>query len=261
MSFSLVKELMAKVSQITRFPAKGLSGEELQETPVWEGVGIPGDRALAFRFADAPQEAVDKRHFLQWANTPASARLRCRFDRATDHLTIYDGEMILVDGMGPGDAARVSAAMSAWYRTTTGQSRDLILCRARYPDVPDCDLSILHLASLRDVESRLGRPIEPHRLRMNLHLEGDDPPWIERSWVGRRLRLGSALIEVMGMLPRCPAPDADPETGVRTGHLVRDLMAHYGHSYVGILARVRSRGHISLGDALTAVEDESGLPS
>jgi uncharacterized protein YcbX len=39
------------------------------------------------------------------------------------------------------------------------------------------------------------------------------PAFLEDAWVGRRLRLGTAEVEVLGPLPRCAVVDLDPGSG------------------------------------------------
>jgi uncharacterized protein YcbX len=88
---------------------------------------------------------------------------------------------------------------------------------------------------------------------MNILLEGDEPPWCESEWVGRSIQLGTATLKVMGLLPRCPAPDSDPLTGERNLRLTSQLRAHFGHENLGVLARVETAGALVLGDLLQPI--------
>lgn len=246
---------MARIAAIMRFPVKGLAGEALDEAILAPGTGIPGDRALAFRFADAPVSAVDKRHFMQLVNTPACAALRCRFDAAEDSLEILEGNLLIARGAGAAGAPGIAAAVSAWRRRATGEARDLLLARARYPDVPDCDLSLLHLASLAQVNERAGLALEAERFRMNLLIEGDEAPQCEAGWTGRSFRAGGAVVVAAGALPRCPAPDVNPATAIRDVDLPGALARHLGHVNLGALFRVVRGGRIRTGDRLEPLGD------
>ena len=65
-------------------------------------------------------------------------------------------------------------------------------------------ISIINLGSHREVEAQLGRPISPGRWRANLILDGL-APWAERDWVGKRIRVGLAELEVRENIVRCLA--------------------------------------------------------
>jgi uncharacterized protein YcbX len=78
-------------------------------------------------------------------------------------------------------------------------------------------------------------------------------PHEEDSWAGRRVRVGEALLEVGGPVPRCATTTRDPSTGVRDFDTLREIAAYRGrrdgHDIdFGVYARVLEPGVARLGD-------------
>ena len=62
-----------------------------------------------------------------------------------------------------------------------------------FSDVAAKCLHIVNLASVRELERTLGRPVDPLRFRANLYLEGMEP-WAEFDWLDTQIdvRTGAA---------------------------------------------------------------------
>ena len=73
-----------------------------------------------------------------------------------------------------------------------GRPRIVELADDAFTDVPEPWLSLINLASIRDLERVVRQPIDPRRFRGNLYLEGLEP-WQEFSWVGREIGVGALL--------------------------------------------------------------------
>jgi uncharacterized protein YcbX len=82
----------------------------------------------------------------------------------------------------------------------------------RFMDHPLGHVSIINLASVRDLAANIGRPIDPLRFRANLYVEGWDA-WAENDWAGRTLSLGAARATVYKPIVRCAATAVDQEAG------------------------------------------------
>jgi hypothetical protein len=114
-------------------------------------------------------------------------------------------------------------------------------------DQPDPVVSIINLATLRDLERVTGKPVDPIRFRANLYLDGL-PAWAERQWPGRSLRIGAARLTVREEIDRCAATEVDPKTGERDIKVVNALQRGYGHINCGVFATVETGGEIAVGD-------------
>jgi uncharacterized protein YcbX len=140
--------------------------------------------------------------------------------------------------------------------------RPLRLVRAdREGDGPDEHrLSLVSLASVADLGARNGRPdLDPSRFRMNLELDGCGPQE-EDGWAGRAVRVGAAVVRVLGPVPRCVATTRDPATGdkdfdtLKAIAAYRPLMSDPRGVPFGMYAEVERQGRVAPGDPVTPLE-------
>lgn len=81
------------------------------------------------------------------------------------------------------------------------------------------------------------------RFRATVTLEADADPE-----PGTRLRLGAAVVEVVGRIDRCAVVDANPHTGLRDSRVLRHLEQRDGLPTFGVDARVVVPGTVRVGD-------------
>ncbi|MEI9889788.1 MAG: MOSC domain-containing protein [Caulobacteraceae bacterium] len=118
----------------------------------------------------------------------------------------------------------------------------------RFMDSRKGFVSVLNLDSLRELETRLGRPVDPARFRANVLVEGWGP-WAEYGLEpGLPVRLGGAGLRLLADIDRCMATHVDPLAGVRDIDMVPRLHAEYGHICCGVYAEVVQGGRIAVGD-------------
>jgi uncharacterized protein YcbX len=110
---------------------------------------------------------------------------------------------------------------------------------------------IVNLATVREVERVVGRPIDPLRFRANLYLDGIEP-WSEFTWLNQEISIGPARLTVFARTQRCEATNVDPATGARDMAIPAHLMRTWGHQDLGIYAKVMSGGEIAVGAPVTA---------
>jgi uncharacterized protein YcbX len=94
---------------------------------------------------------------------------------------------------------------------------------------------------------------------MNLELDGCGPHE-EDGWAGRAVRLGAAVVRVLGPVPRCVATTRDPATGdkdfdtLRAIAAYRPLMSDPRGVPFGMYAEVERQGRVAPGDPVTPLE-------
>src|SRR5204863_8304974 len=86
------------------------------------------------------------------------------------------------------------------------------------------DIANLVVATDGEVAS-LG--VDIRRLRPNL-LIGGVQAGAERTWPGRALRIGDALVGVLKVRGRCIVTTVDPDTGARDVEVLRAINADFG---------------------------------
>jgi uncharacterized protein YcbX len=105
-------------------------------------------------------------------------------------------------------------------------------------------------ASLRALGEALGAPVDLRRFRSNVHLDLDAEPWAEQDWIGRRLRIGDAELEIVEACERCAIPTRDPRTQERWPQLLRLLAAERATTF-GLIARALAPAVVREGDHAT----------
>lgn len=133
---------------------------------------------------------------------------------------------------------------------------NVVLARTAEGDVVyGASVSLVTTGSLDELSRRVGERVLDSQLRATFTVETDAPDR-EDGWIGGRLALGAAEIEVRSALPRCHVIDLDPDTGIRRSHAMRAL-ADYRRQRNGIAfgvdAVVTKPGRVYVGDAVEAV--------
>jgi uncharacterized protein YcbX len=248
------------VAAIFRHPVKGFTPEPLDSVVLASGEGFPHDRVWAVENGpcgfdpDAPA-FVPKSKFTVLAHIPRVAAARTRYDEATGVL----------QATAPGAAefaGRLSEApgreaFAAWLTDLLGEDATgpLRVLEApathRFTDHPLGQVSIINLASVRDLSQRMGVELDPLRFRANLYVDGW-PAWAENGWTGKPMMVGWAKAEVFKPIVRCLATHVDPTTAERDLEVTKALFDNYGHLHCGVYVRVTAGGQVGLGDAVTA---------
>ena len=242
------------IASLYRYPVKGLTPEPLERASLVAGETLPFDRAWAIengqgRFDSAAPRHLPKINFLMLMRDERLATLRTQFDGATETLTILrDGKQVargqLTSPLGRQLIEQfVGAYMKAELR---GPPKIVHASGHSFSDVAAKCLHVVNLASVRELERTLGRPVDPLRFRANLYLEGAEP-WAEFGWMGKEIGIGEARLTVFARTTRCEATNVDPARGVRDIAVPSHLQRTWGHQDFGIYAKVVTGGEISAG--------------
>ena len=253
------------VAALYRHPVKGFTPEPLTQAELTAGGPFPCDRLYVVEngpsgFDPAAPAYIPKQKFAVLMAIADVARARTRYDEATGVLYAAaegHGE-ISVDLRGePG-----RAQFAEWLAAIVGDEArgELNVLQApetwRFMDHPLGAVSILNLASVRDLSERMGMELDPLRFRANIYVEGW-PAWVENGWEGRELMVGWAQAKVFKPIVRCAATHVNPTTAERDADVVKALFDNYGHMLCGIYVHVTASGRVGLGDACTMPADLS----
>ena len=273
------------VAHLWRYAVKGLDRDELLNAPLTPGSGFPSDRQWALHYEDGARFHPVTPVWLHKSN------FKCAFN-AADELgkfeTSFDDETSVLtvrsrsgtpcptnswDLTKEADRARAAAFFSEVH------GRPLRLVQAdgahHFGNTPagfkhHPSGSIIHIVNTSTVEAlgetALGskQALHPSRFRPNMVLTGV-PAWSEFDWVGRRVRIGGATLEVVKRTVRCEATNVDCVHGSGRADLdVPGLLAkHFPQHgpYLGVYAIVAKGGTVHVGDPVTPMvtpEDEEG---
>jgi len=247
--------MTATLAQIWRHPIKGIGFEAMGAATLSVGHPVPGDRGWAMlREGETATGDWQKcSSFLRGANGPALM--------AVGATLTADGRIDLRHPARPPltiDPARDGAILAGWLGDLwpEGMPRPAGLVQAPPEGMSDVNypsVSVLSLASLKALAEALGQTtLDTRRFRGNLWLDGL-APWEEFDWIGRRLAVGGAILEIVERNTRCLATHANPETGVRDLEVLHALKDGWGHRDFGVYARVVRGGEISTGDPVAVL--------
>lgn len=239
--------IVGRVVALWRYPVKSMLGEQLGRASLGEN-GIEGDRGLALRDLETGRVLSAKK---------ASRLLEAR--------AFTDGRAIRVV-LPTGEAVDTEAADDAAKRIGAWLGRSVELARPTSGERPTIDgdhgvfrgraggffdSSAVHIVSTSTLE-RLGElhprgRFDARRFRPNIVLETPEPGFVEESWVGGSLRIGTASVEITKPCSRC----------VMTTHAQQDLpvdrdvlrvVRDRNDEHVGVYGIVRRPGTVSVGD-------------
>ncbi|MFO1238272.1 MAG: MOSC domain-containing protein [Alphaproteobacteria bacterium] len=252
---------MPQVESLYRYPVKGLSPERLEAVQLTAGATFPGDRAYAIE-QGAPQFDPDApRHFpktkyLMLMRDEKLAALDTAFEGDGAVLTVRRGgrqvaRAQLSTPVGRGIAEQFFAAYLG--DALPGKPRIVHGGGHAFTDVPAKWVSLINLASVRDLERVTGMTVDPLRFRGNIHIEGL-APWAEKGWEGRTLRLGGVSLAMRREIVRCPATNVNPATAERDMTIPQTLLAAFGANACGVYLEVLEPGRIAPGDRLALAD-------
>ena len=244
------------VASLCRYPIKGFTPESLASARLDAGGFFPADRLFAVEdgpsgFDPKAPAWVTKQKFTVLAKIADVAKVRTAFDATSGVLSAQAPGQGAFRGTLHSMAGR--EAFAAWLAEFLGSEANGALRVVkgpghRFTDHPQGCVSIINLASVRDLEAKSGRRIDPLRFRANLYVEGW-PAWIENAPGTAVVSLGEVVAEVFSPTVRCAATHVDPTTGERDFDLVAALFEHYGHVNCGIYVTVTKGGEVRVGDA------------
>jgi hypothetical protein len=119
---------------------------------------------------------------------------------------------------------------------------------------PRGSVSVISRASMRRLAEEAGQDeVDVRRFRMLIELDGVDAHE-EDGWVGRRVRVGPALVAMHGHVGRCLVTSRDPDSGKVTLPTL-DLLGNYRRQVdsteplpFGVYGEVLAPGTVSVGD-------------
>jgi len=278
------------ISQLWRYPVKSMAGERLESATLsWRG--IPGDRGWAVFDCDRNGVTNAKRQPLLRAckarytsepvagaaSPPARITLPDGAEVVTDSVNAARrlgdllGRPVSLRSLGPiGSAAAPRLTME-------GESEEAVrammglLADEPMPDLSEFpperlrllrqgnffDALPLHLLTRTTLDT-LARAApesawDERRFRPNLFVEAEDPQgYPELGWLGRRLRVGTAVIEVVTGCPRCVVVTQAADDLPQDHRVMRTLVRETRHT-AGIYARIAEEGEARVGDAVELV--------
>jgi uncharacterized protein YcbX len=112
-------------------------------------------------------------------------------------------------------------------------------------------VSLIGTATLDWCADRWGVNADARRLRPNI-VVATSVPFVEESWVGKRLGIAGVRLDVVERVPRCRMIDIDQDGATASGRWLKWLAAERDMR-LAVYADVRIPGCISLGDKVEVI--------
>lgn len=257
-----------RIASLYRYPVKGLSPERLISAQLESGGYFPGDRLFAIENGPSGFDPADPVHqpkirYLMLMRQEILATLKTRFDDDSGDLVIgRDGFEVLRASTRTAEGRENLSAFFEDFMPDALRGKPQLLEAPdgyRFTDSRSGFVSIINLASVADLERRIGAAIDPLRFRGNIMVEGIEP-WQELDLAGRELETATGLrLEVIKRIERCAATNVDPATGARDLQVPKALMTAFGHVDCGIYCRIIAGGRLLEGERLEVVEPSAAL--
>ncbi len=246
------------VDRLARHPVKGFTPERLDRARLQAGAYFPCDRLYAVEdgpsgFDPTAPAHVSKQRFTVLAKLPRVAQARTRYHEASAVFSVR------APGFAPLEACLAEPqgrdAFAAWLQDFLGEeaSGPLKVLPApdgyRFMDHPRGFVSVVNLASVREIEAKAGRPLDPLRFRANIYVEGWQA-WSENDAEGKVVRIGSAEGRVLKPITRCLATHVDPTSGERDADVTGVLFREFNHLLCGVYVEIERDGEVAEGDAI-----------
>ena len=243
---------------IYRYPIKGLTPQPLPSIALEAGKPFPFDRIFALARPGVPIDLAEpkwgkKGMFVMLMLDEALAQVRTHLDIQTLQLEITKGDerVLTADLRTTQGREAVEAFFKGLLPRFEARPRLVRSKDGHFMDKPDNVISLINLATVRSLELKWGRPIDPLRFRANFYIDGIHP-WEEFNWIGNDIQLGDALFRVDRRNGRCGATNVNPVTGQRDMEIPMALRRDFGHKDLGVYLVVRKAGEVVVGDRVAA---------
>ena len=250
--------MTATIAHLARYPVKGFSPQPLDAVDIPAGGVLPHDRRYAIahaasKFDPAKPVWMRKAQFLQLMRYEKLATLTTSYDPETTAFVIErDGKPVARGQLNQAIGRKlIEQFLNAYLDGAAPVPVKVIEMEGQaMTDQERPVVSLINLASLRDMERLTRAPVDWRRFRGNLMIEGV-PAWQEFQWVGKEIAIGAAKGTVIERIDRCAATAVNPENGERDLNIVKMLTAGYGHYDCGVFVDITSAGRVGTGDAVT----------
>jgi hypothetical protein len=278
------------ISQLWRYPVKSMGGERLEVAALtWRG--IPGDRGWAVYDESRGGVTSAKRLPLlrtcraQYSREPVpgagsppaeitfpdGAAVSTDSPAAARRLTDLLGRPVALRPLGPAGSEAAPRLTSEGESSETIRALMGILPEEPMPDMSEFpperlrllrqgnffDALPIHLltrTTLRTLARLAPESVwDERRFRPNVCIEADDPEgYPELGWIRRRVRVGTAVIEVVTGCPRCVMVTQPVDDVPEDHRVMRTLVRETKHT-AGIYAGVLEEGEVRVGDRVEIV--------
>ena len=243
--------MTGRLAKICRHPIKGHGRETLASVRLSAGECLPFDRhwAVAHDAAKLVSGWNPCANFSRGAKAPSLMAITSILAEETKTLSLThpDRGQLSFCPDNPADLPRFLDWVSPLNPPERAQPTKIVSAGRGMTDSEFPSVSILSLSSLDELSGKIGQDLSIDRWRGNLWIDGA-APFAEFGWIGREIKIGSAVLRIEERITRCRATMVDTETGKIGADTLSGLQNGYGHQDFGVYATVISGGVLTQGD-------------
>jgi len=234
-------EVVGHLTDLHRFPVEPLGGEGPTEALV-RGGGLSGDRLY-----DVCEEPRGTALTVSAVPTLLDYTTRCLENPGSGTREV----LTRVKNPAGREFAVSDPELAADLSRSLGRK---VTIRRREGAASAAPLHLISRATFRLAERTYGGPLEPERLRANLLVEiTDGKAFDEDRWIGKKIRIGDSLLEIVGPSSECIVTAFRPQNPAGDADLLAGLVhVHGGH--LGVSARAISGSRVRIADSVILVE-------
>jgi len=243
--------LIGEISGINRYPIKSFAGERLDACKI-DTYGLMGDRCYAFY--DETKEGWDS--FFTAREIPAMLAYKAQI---VDDSTQSDSESedLKVKVVSPeGQTFHWDDDLLAKMQNYSKKKMRMRSYRAQSPDLKAVDegsILIITDRSLQKLETIWGKQLDARRFRANILITVEEGVFGEKEWIGRRITVGGAELQVDKFCDRCSMVTLDPDSLERDASLLKKINTEMNLNF-GVYASVKKTGDIQVGEKVYLVD-------
>jgi uncharacterized protein len=220
------------VTALHRYPVKSMAGEQLEELTV-SARGVVGDRLWAARDPDGKLGSGKSTRRFRRMSGLLDLAASCPGDPDVPEVTFPDGTVVRADD------ERIHDLLSAHVGRPVTLGREE---RASHFD--EGPLHLVGLGSLARLAAAHGGRIDPRHTRANVVVATDAT---EEEWTGRRLAVGTCVVQVLYAMPRCVMLEL-PQAGLPGNRGLLRTVTREAAGELGVVADVVRPGVVRTGD-------------
>ena len=256
---------MHRINKIIRYPIKGLSGEYLDKIILIKDQVLSGDREFAFARFNVEYNKINPTHlkknnFLALVKEEKLAKLNTIFNSKTKLLLIKLNNVIVINEYltDKKSIEKVEMFFREYLDLSINEKPNLVQGISlknndglihSFSDIPEKAISIVSLDTIKDLEKKINKPINPMRFRPNFLISGGIP-WQEFDWIDKKIQIGRSVVQIFKKTQRCAATVVNPITGDRDINIPKEINSHFGHIDLGVYGIVIKSGKVSNLDKL-----------
>ncbi len=242
-------------------PVKSLSFTKTIKLIVKKNIGIKNDRIFAFTRLIGKDESViyekcpEKRNlnfFLTLKNSPFLNKYNFEFRH--NELSLYLIKKLISKRILDNKENFKIFSNELMRREKLITNTPYLIHNEDCPffdTTPYNSISLININSIKDFEKKINRKIEFERFRANVYIKNIDP-WIEFSWINKKILIDDCLFKVEKKISRCSATNLIPNSEISDINLPRKLRECHGFSDMGVYliplcdAEIKTGGIIKL---------------